>query len=154
MYTIVPLVQFSGIVCPPFVAFVIYVIGFIAHSLVALYASPGIPSLPCAFLFVRFLSSRPMSCSAYSWLIHVAVSGSSCRILVSSAFVSDSSYTFCYLYFFFSHSMSWMCDIFGFSWSFFMLKHSAVHTPPIFSLFRPFLGIPRRQSSWSRCVWR
>ena len=53
-------------------ACVIPVMGFMAHVRVALYASLGIPSLPCAFRFARFRSSRSMSCSSYSWSIHVS----------------------------------------------------------------------------------
>ena len=45
--------------------------------LVSLYASPGVPSIPCDFLFSRSRNTLPMSCSAYSWLSHIAVSGSS-----------------------------------------------------------------------------
>ena len=85
MYDTVPFVYLSGISRPSFIVSVIRFIGAIAHFLVALYASPGFPSLSCDFLSAMFLRSRPMSRSAYSWLSHDAVSGSACMILAGAA---------------------------------------------------------------------
>ena len=92
----VPCVQFSGIAPPFFDGVRDSRYGFIAHVRVALYSSPGTPSLPVDFLFARFRSPRPISATSYSRLSHGSLSGS-CMIFVGSDFgrISRMSSSMC-----------------------------------------------------------
>ena len=150
MYTISPLPQFARIDCPSFILFVISAIGLIAHFPVALYSSPGIPSLPCDLICAKSQSSMSISCPLYSWSIHVSVSGSPVVILVRLACLRMTSMFSCTCIAPFPIHGHVCVIFFGRMIVCATLKHSSAHSP-IFSSFRPFRGSrPHLSSSWRR----